>query len=65
MRDTLFPSCVIPGCSNPVSRSNEPCGQCKTAFGEYLRPGGEELTDEQIEERDTAVRQTYERRGFA
>ena len=58
----LFPDCVLPGCGNPADGIGEACSACRRAFGDLLQPGGERLTQDQIDERDYAVRSTYETR---
>lgn len=56
----LFLNCVLPGCGNPVDCIGEACKHCQTEFGDLLRRGGDLLTQAQIDERDHAVRSTYE-----
>ncbi len=59
MTAQLFPACVIPGCRNPVAAVGDPCGDCRTAFGPMLRPGGDRLTEAEITQRDRGVRAAY------
>ncbi|BBZ09817.1 MULTISPECIES: hypothetical protein [Mycobacterium] len=56
-----LPSCVLPGCRNPVGQVGEPCGECLRAFGPILRqnPNAPPLTAEEIAERDSYVDCAY------
>ena len=55
-----LPTCVLPGCPNPVGTAGETCGECARSFSGYLRPTDRPLmTAEQIEERDSVVRAAY------
>lgn len=58
---TLFPSCVLPGCTTPVVHVGEPCDRCLDAFGPMLRPTDQPaLTAEQIAHRDAQVHNAYQ-----
>lgn len=36
---SLFETCPVPGCKNPVGDPREPCESCQTAFGDMIRAG--------------------------
>lgn len=57
----LLPTCVLPGCQQPVTTIGEPCGDCRRAFGAMLRhqPHGQPLTAEETNARDHHIRQAY------
>lgn len=56
MQMTL-PTCVLPGCRNLVSGWGRVCPGCVADFGPYLEPADRpQLTQEQIHDRDDAVR---------
>lgn len=59
MDQLTFPDCVIPGCPAPVGLWGDVCGDCRVAFGGFLRLDGDPLTQAQIEERDRGVRAAY------
>ncbi|AVJ50273.1 hypothetical protein I5J36_gp57 [Mycobacterium phage Mendokysei] len=61
MTDTLFASCVLPGCQNLVAEVGGPCDDCLAAFGPMLvrNEGGRRMTAEQIAERDSYVSAAY------
>ncbi|WP_234816706.1 MULTISPECIES: hypothetical protein [Mycolicibacterium] len=54
------PTCVLPGCSNPVHQQGRPCQECVVAFGDYLLAGeGPGLTAEQQAARDRETMRGY------
>lgn len=56
----IQPTCVLPGCSNPVHEQGRPCEECVAAFGDYLRVGhGPGLTAEQQAARDAETMRGY------
>ncbi|MGW4325423.1 hypothetical protein ACWEKR_05975 [Nocardia sp. NPDC004573] len=61
MADTLFASCVLPGCHTPVALVGDVCDGCVEAFGPMLKhdPGGRRMTAEEIAERDRSVHNVY------
>lgn len=56
-----LPTCVLPGCDQPVGDWGLPCQGCIDAFGPMIQhlPGGRRLTAEEIEDRDTGIRLAY------
>lgn len=55
---SLFATCALPGCGNPVTWWGEACGDCVAAFGGYLRPAAGDdpvLTENDLVDRDRAV----------
>ena len=58
---TLFPDCVLPGCSNPVDQVGGACRECRVAFGDYVtfNPDLPGMTEQRIEKRDRDVRAIY------
>lgn len=57
---SLFATCALPGCSNPVSSWGEACPDCVSAFAGFLRPAGDDqpaLTEQDLVDRDGDVAQ--------
>lgn len=57
----LLPECAVPGCRLAVAEIGTPCPDCVTAFGPMLHhnPGGQRLTEADIERRDTGTHLAY------
>ncbi|AEF43125.1 hypothetical protein [Hoyosella subflava] len=62
MTTPLFPDCIIPGCTHPVTTFGDACTDCHTTFGPMLRDGGTPVTEEEIRERDDTTRAIYQHR---
>ncbi len=62
----LFPTCPLPGCPNLTDDPWRPCAACLTAFGDWLRPAADPVSEEDfaaaIAERDAAVRAALAKR---
>lgn len=58
---SLWATCIVPGCRQPVADELDVCGTCRTVFGDYLRetdrPRSYTIAD--IEARDAGVRAAY------
>lgn len=60
MVDQFTDSCVLPGCSTPVADPTQPCDECLTACGPWLRPTTDKtLTAEIVADRDRGVHVAY------
>lgn len=57
---TLFPECVLPGCTTPVVEVGTACDGCVSTGLVRHNPGGERMTAEQISARDARTRRAYE-----
>ena len=61
---SLFATCALPGCGNPVTWWGETCTDRVAAFGGYLRPAAEgepALTEHDLIDRDQAAAQAQAR----
>lgn len=57
---SLFPTCVLPGCTQMVPETGGVCDECVEVFGECLAFGdGPGMTEEQIEARDKGTAELY------
>ncbi|MCW4356174.1 hypothetical protein ONR57_22975 [Hoyosella sp. YIM 151337] len=61
---SLFPDCVLPGCTRPVTQFGDACTACVTAFGPMLRPDGTPVTEAEIRDRDSTTRAIYAYRAM-
>lgn len=57
---TLFPECVLPGCTTPVVEVGTPCDGCLASGLVRHNPDGERMTGEAIDARDARTRRAYE-----
>ena len=58
MQGSLFATCALPGCGNPVAGWGDICADCVAAFSGYLQLAAEDqpaLTEHDLAERDRAV----------
>lgn len=57
----LFAHCALPGCANITDTQGHPCTDCRTQFGELLRPSTDTapMTAEAQAHRDDAARLAY------
>lgn len=60
---SLWATCILPGCTQPVVDALDVCDTCRTIFGDYLRetdrPASYTATD--IAERDAGTADAYRR----
>lgn len=58
---SLWATCIVPGCRQPVADALDVCSTCRTVFGDYLRetdrPPSYTIAD--IEDRDADVTAAY------
>lgn len=58
---SLWATCILPGCRQPIADELDVCTTCRTAFGDYLhetdRPPNYTVAD--LEERDAGIRNAY------
>ncbi|MGV9718915.1 hypothetical protein [Rhodococcus pyridinivorans] len=58
---SLWATCILPGCKQPIADELDVCTTCRTAFGDYLhetdRPPSYTVAD--LEERDAGIRNAY------
>ncbi|MEE2061839.1 hypothetical protein [Rhodococcus artemisiae] len=59
---SLWATCILPGCRQPVAGELEVCDTCRAAFGDFLQETDRHtLTVHDIEERDAHVRADFSR----
>lgn len=57
---SLWATCILPGCRQPVAGELDVCDTCRVAFGDFLQETDRcTLTVRDIEERDAAVRAVH------
>ncbi|MBE7162648.1 MAG: hypothetical protein INR72_15530 [Williamsia herbipolensis] len=57
---TLFPECVLPGCTTLVDAVGVPCDDCLKSDVLRHNPGGRRMTEAEIAARDATTDRMYE-----
>lgn len=58
---SLWETCILPGCRQPVAEELDVCQTCRTVFGDYLHETDRtpSYTTADLDRRDTELREMY------